>query len=366
MNTPSLVDVVTPTYNQEQYLAQALDSALAQQTSFSVRLMVGDDCSTDGTSDIIAGYARRYPGRINAVYRHRNLGAAKNGSLLCASCNAKYLALLDGDDYWTCDYKLQRQVDFLEKHPDFAMCFHNAHNLHPDGHRTDYLATYGLPRKNSYGLTDVLTRNPIPTCSIVCRRQALGHLPPEYLRIPAGDRMLVVILAQSGRLGYIDEAWGIRRVHEGGIVSLKSRENKLLITIECLEIINSYLGRRYERVLRPAISGHWHDLAWQHLQESGGADLSPDSLRAVERALARWSEQTPLAEKSRRYVLGRLYISACLEAKRQGDRRLLRRNLFKAVGHRPSLLTRKGPWVMGLSALAGNLRGRPNGEEGSN
>src|ERR1700676_449892 len=115
------LSVMMITYNHERYIAQAIESILAQKVNFDYELVIGEDCSTDGTRAVILDFHRRYPSRIVPLLRERNLGGPRNFLGTLAACRGKYLALLEGDDYWICTDKLQRQVDFLEANPAWAI-----------------------------------------------------------------------------------------------------------------------------------------------------------------------------------------------------------------------------------------------------
>lgn len=120
-----MVSVIMTTYNQQEYIQQALDSVLMQKTTFFYEIWVGDDASTDGTADIVRWYEKQYPDVIHAVCRGKNLGPTKNVYDLLCSAQGKYIANCEGDDYWTDSTKLQKQVDFLEIHPDYSACTHD-------------------------------------------------------------------------------------------------------------------------------------------------------------------------------------------------------------------------------------------------
>ena len=119
-----MVDIPMCTYNHEKYIAQTIESILMQKTDFKIRLFIGEDCSIDNTRKIVKQYAEKYPDIIFPVYHNENIGAVRNSEILLKKCTAKYIALLDGDDYWTDPYKLQKQVDFLEKNPEYSLCSH--------------------------------------------------------------------------------------------------------------------------------------------------------------------------------------------------------------------------------------------------
>src|SRR5580704_17934239 len=116
------LSVATITYNHEQFIGQAIESVLAQKVNFDYEVVIGEDCSTDGTRAVILDFQRRYPDRIVASFRERNIGAMRNAEATFAACRGEYVALLEADDYWTCEVKLQKQVDFMDAHPDCAIC----------------------------------------------------------------------------------------------------------------------------------------------------------------------------------------------------------------------------------------------------
>src|SRR5580700_3234664 len=107
------LSVAMITYNQERYIGQAIESVLAQRVNFDYEIVIGEDCSTDGTREIVRDFGRRYPNRIVPLVRDQNLGGPKNLISTLASCRGQYVALLEGDDHWTSADKLQKQVDYL-------------------------------------------------------------------------------------------------------------------------------------------------------------------------------------------------------------------------------------------------------------
>lgn len=130
---PVMVSVIITTYNQKQYVEQALESVLMQKTTFPYEVLVGDDASSDGTGDIIEGYARQNPGIVHAVKRKNNLGPTKNVYDLLLRAKGKYIANCEGDDYWIDCKKLQLQVDFLEQHPTYSGCTHDCRIIDENG-----------------------------------------------------------------------------------------------------------------------------------------------------------------------------------------------------------------------------------------
>jgi glycosyltransferase involved in cell wall biosynthesis len=126
------VSVLIMTYNHAPFIAQALDSALMQATNFPYEIIVSEDCSTDGTREIVQTYHNRFPEKIRLMLSERNI--ATNAIVVrgIEAARGQYVALLDGDDYWISAEKLQKQADFLDSHSHCAMCFHNATVIHED------------------------------------------------------------------------------------------------------------------------------------------------------------------------------------------------------------------------------------------
>ena len=113
------------THNQERFIRDALDSVLCQKTTFSFNIIVSDDASSDGTVAILQEYQQHYPQKIRLMLNETNIGGPENLKRVIEASKAKYITCLDGDDFYTDEYKLQKQVDFLEAHPEYAACFHN-------------------------------------------------------------------------------------------------------------------------------------------------------------------------------------------------------------------------------------------------
>ncbi|MBQ0142665.1 MAG: glycosyltransferase family 2 protein [Prevotellaceae bacterium] len=140
----SLVSIVCITYNHEPYLRKALDGFLMQETNFPYEIILAEDCSTDGTRQICEEYKAKYPDRITYISRDYNVGGVGNERRAIAAARGKYLAFCEGDDYWIDPLKLQKQVDFMESHPDYSVCF------------TRYNKSFKSTGKGSRGAADAL------------------------------------------------------------------------------------------------------------------------------------------------------------------------------------------------------------------
>lgn len=128
-----LVSIIVPTYNHEKYIRQALDSILMQEVTFPYEILIGDDSSTDSTPSILKCYHAKYPDIIRLTLHHINIGATQNAYQLLTSAKGKYLATLEGDDFWTDPCKLQKQIDFLEQHLEYIGCTHNFTLVNEEG-----------------------------------------------------------------------------------------------------------------------------------------------------------------------------------------------------------------------------------------
>src|SRR5436190_4362149 len=132
------VSVLVTTYNHEKYIAQSLDSVLMQETNFDFEIVIFEDCSTDATRGIVIAYQKRYPGKIRLRLPDRNQCSNKPFAEEFEAAPSPFIAIMDGDDYWTSPRKLQKQVEFLDAHPECALCFHNALRIYEDEDRAPF------------------------------------------------------------------------------------------------------------------------------------------------------------------------------------------------------------------------------------
>lgn len=149
------VSVIVPTYNHRPYIRQALDGILQQRTSFKFEILIGDDASNDGTGIIIREYQKRYPDKIRAFFRSKNLGASRNGYELGTCALGRYLAGCEGDDFWTDPKKLQIQFDFLEAHSEFSACTHEMTIVNKKGIPESIQKLSWISRRRFYTIYDL-------------------------------------------------------------------------------------------------------------------------------------------------------------------------------------------------------------------
>ena len=230
------VSVTLISYNQERFIAQAIESVLMQRTDFDFELVVGDDCSTDGTRAVIDSYAASDP-RIRVLPRPRNLGMNRNFWDVLRNCRGQYVAMLEGDDYWTDPTKLQRQAEYLDAHAEVAVVHHRVLVLDDATGRTRPDPRFRIRRRKT--LDDLLRHgNFLHTASTMFRNRELGDAPPWFLDLKIGDFVLHAMNAAHGEIAYLPRTMSVYRVHGGGVHSMiaeNARHENLLTTLRHLD-----------------------------------------------------------------------------------------------------------------------------------
>ena len=186
------------TYNQERFIGQAIESVLAQKVNFDFEIVIGEDCSTDGTRAIVMDYQRRYPDRIVSILRPRNVGPMRNIESTLAACRGEYLSILEGDDYWTSVDKIQKQIDFLDSHPDCAICCHRVKFLNETG--SAEFDVFPALAAGPYTIEDLLRGNFVMTCSAVMRRDLMNGFPSSLSDMKVGDWARCAWVARHGTI----------------------------------------------------------------------------------------------------------------------------------------------------------------------
>ncbi|MDQ2974211.1 MAG: glycosyltransferase [Acidobacteriota bacterium] len=252
-----LVDIIMPTYNHVAFVGKAIESVLAQQTDFGYRLLIADDCSTDGTQKVIREYAERHPDKIQVFCAPVHLGPLHKERLslrLFTDSPAKYIHFLDGDDYWTSEHKLQKQVNFLEEHPECSLCLHDVTRIFEDGSIPPH-KMYPSDQKEYSTLEDVLTAGVFPLpCGTLFRNGYFRELPDSFHTVLNGDWMFSVIAGRHGDFGFLNEAMAVYRVHSQGIWSRLDRLEGIKNHIKTYQAINRYLDFKYDPLLSARIA----------------------------------------------------------------------------------------------------------------
>ncbi len=210
------VTVLVLTYNHARFIAKALDSVLAQEVDFDYEILIGEDCSLDGTRKVVRDYHRRHPDRTSLLLSDHNAGNGGRTLLrrLIEKVETDYWVLLDGDDYWTSPHKLSKQVNFLDQYPECALCFHQTLVIYDELAQEAHPVSVPEPEPLST-LEDVLGGTFISTPSAMYRRSA--RVDPARIELATyTDSAMHVLHAREGLIGFIPETMAVHRIHPTG------------------------------------------------------------------------------------------------------------------------------------------------------
>ncbi len=253
-SSPVMVSVITLAYNQERYMAEALESIVSQECDFAFECIVADDRSTDRTPEIIREYQERYPGIIKPILRDANVGARHNLAGALSACQGRYVAILDGDDRWTSPHKLATQVAYMERHQGCSVSCHGVTAIDIDGRPADVELPAGLPELQR--IEDLLRENFISTCTVMYRWGLVPQLPKWWDETWVSDYVLHVLHADRGWIGYIDEVMAEYRIHDQGMWSGQRAAERMDEFIKTLKLLDQELGMRYHDVIERSIYAH--------------------------------------------------------------------------------------------------------------
>ncbi|MGQ9910245.1 MAG: glycosyltransferase family 2 protein [Candidatus Flexifilum sp.] len=216
------VSVAMITYNHERYIEQAVRSVMMQQTDFEYELIIGEDCSTDRTREIVLRLKAEFGDRIRLLLHERNQGMVENFFAVYGECQGEYVALIEGDDCWINPRKLQMQVEYLDSHPECVISHHRA-ILYDEISKTARIFGWDVPTVNLREYVSLwvsLVNQPIPTASVMFRRPS-ESLPEEYRQLKSSLdwELYVWLLLNSGGQAHLltGEPYSIYRLHPGGI-----------------------------------------------------------------------------------------------------------------------------------------------------
>lgn len=232
-----LVSVLMMTRNHAAYIQKAVDSVINQKTSFPFELLIGEDFSTDETRALCEALQAEYPSVIRLVIAERNVGITPNFLRLCVRAKGRYIALLEGDDYWTDDKKLQAQVDLMETHPEYVWC----------GALTANRINWA-DGKTAFSIQDILKRYIVHTSTALFRAQYLVSFP-QFGAITSLDVLLFAYLSEQGPCGFINAEMSYYRRHEGGVWSGQGVADRMLMSQKCIDALDSYFSGRYRAEL---------------------------------------------------------------------------------------------------------------------
>lgn len=346
------VSVAMITYNHEKYIVQAIESVLMQRVNFDYELVIGEDCSTDKTRDIVLGFGEKHPDRIRVLLSEKNMGGGRNLVRTLRACRGEYVAVLEGDDFWTSPDKLQKQVDFLESHPECAICFHNAVVINDSG--SQELRNYcSSTQKEISTLEDLLKADFIPTCSVMFRNGLFSEFPDWFYKLPMGDWPTHVFNAQHGDIGYINEIMAAYRVHSTGVWSRLGYAGTLQAEIRFYQPINAYLNYQYDNLIQSMLSDRWGRLATELVEQGFQLGLDRVNVNHIMRIFENWPAAIPYTNEWKAQVLSQIYerlFFASYNAHHPAEARYC---LLQLIQYKPSCLRNRGVWSIGIEAFLG-------------
>lgn len=253
-----LVSVSVATYQHKNFIRECLDGILMQKTNFSFEIIIGDDGSDDGTTEICKEYATKYPDIIRLFIRDRNSShyyedgnfiGRFNGIWCRMSCRGKYIALCEGDDYWTDPLKLQKQVDFLENNPDFIFSMGRYKRLYEDSKKIfENKEKVNLSKTTEFEVSDYLKFKFSQTATFVYRNIDI-IIPDWFSKVHAGDQSLVVIYSKFGKIKVHNEFFSVYRINPASVTFTNSARKIFVTFDETLSFWNEYLDYKYERII---------------------------------------------------------------------------------------------------------------------
>ena len=249
-----VASICTRTYNNENFLPEALDSILMQETDFPFEVVIDDDCSSDGTTEVLKKYMENFPNIIKANLRTKNVGLRVNFVENLQRAKGKYIALCDDDDYWTDSLKLQKQVDFLEKNDEYVLTYTAMETFHEKG-TIERSVTCGTGDKESHEIQEHRLGT-VPS-TVCCRNvDIIKKYPFEYHCSPSNDHFFWSLLGAYGKGKFLKDIKAVRyRLHNGGDYTGKTVEERNTLHMQTdyalhmyyLRIGNMYLSEYYYR-----------------------------------------------------------------------------------------------------------------------
>jgi glycosyltransferase involved in cell wall biosynthesis len=265
------LSIIVPTFNHGKFITQMLEGALNQKTNFDFEIIVGDDASRDGNALIISEYAKKFPDKIKAFLHLNNLGPTEprefggknNVGFLFSQAKSEYIALCEGDDYWTDPLKLQKQVDFLDINPDYSLCHHQMEVIYEDD-SPSHCFNFNNQQDTST-IKDLLADKNwfLGTASTVFRNVFIYGLPDWWWKTASGDLGIFIEVAKYGKIKYFPESMAIYRKHRGGMTNILTQQNRFFLQnrMEMFQNLDKYLGFQYSEIISETVLKYKSELS---------------------------------------------------------------------------------------------------------
>jgi glycosyltransferase involved in cell wall biosynthesis len=248
-NIPPEVSVCIFTYNHEKYIEQCIESVLMQKTQFQIEIVIGEDYSTDKTRDICKDYQSRFK-EIVLIDRGKNVGMRENVYRTIMSARGKYIAILDGDDYWIHPFKLQKQFDYMIARPEVNLCFHQTIRIYEVENPS--ISFFVKRAKDFFSLSDIIEEWTMATGSMFFKREAMIY--PDFLFDAHNFDLAIqlILLRDNSKAGFIDEILSVYRSNQSSNSCnvLYNDYNSWIRLIKLFVDFNNYTKDKYESIIQ--------------------------------------------------------------------------------------------------------------------
>ncbi|MFV8440719.1 glycosyltransferase family 2 protein [Flavobacterium sp. LB2P44] len=235
-------------YNQEKYINQCIDSILFQNIPFDYEIVVADDCSEDSTLTIIKEKLDASGNHLKILENKINLGISKNYQRGFSACTGDYIAVMEGDDYWTSPERLLMHINFLEKHRECVMSMNRYIEFDESLNSMKHIGWHLVEDFKYVTTRDMANGNKLGNLSAcVFRKKEISKIKLDFYRLDVADWILGLVLSQNGFIAILKELTSVRRVHENGEWSKMSSKNKNETLITCIDNYNKYLEYKYDK-----------------------------------------------------------------------------------------------------------------------
>jgi len=256
------VSVCIRTYNHEDFIEQAVKSVLRQKTDFSFEVLVGEDGSSDSTRDRLKAMAVENPNCFLMLASDSNLGPKHTMVRLYTAARGEYISMLDGDDFWIGDLKLQRQTDFLDAHPEVSICGHRWRNI--DMSKSPPTERDSPLQKERASLNDLINGYFLKHSSTMIRKAILPTLPPWIFDSPSTDIAIQLACVLAGPMACINDVMVGYRIHPGSVFSGKTKIEKSIWNLRNWEVFQNCVPQEYLRAVERKLASMYYSMAWMY------------------------------------------------------------------------------------------------------
>ena len=249
-----VVSIAMITYNHEEFIEQSINGVLMQECNFEIELLISNDNSPDNTDSVIKKILKNHPkaNLIKYINRTENVGMMPNFISTLTQCTGKFIALCEGDDYWTDPLKLQKQFDFLESNYDYSMICHNAKIIY-EGIDKEPISFNKKKVECDININEIITQWAIPTASIFLRNEIINPLPTWFSEIYSGDFTIALLCANTGKIKFLPETMSIYRVNYSGTsASAVYKDQGIFVFkehVKLMKYFNDYSKKKNELLL---------------------------------------------------------------------------------------------------------------------